>query len=203
MGEITAIEWTDASWNPLAGCSVLSPGCKRCYAMRMAARIEAMTKALQEKGYTGAPHYVGTTHKVNGNPVWTGKVALAPDHILTEPLTWRAPRRIFVNSMSDLFHEDVPDGWIDRIFAVMALCPQHTFQVLTKRAGRMREYFASIDNGDGQRLEGFRDALIEGEAQALYAKLHPGEDPSMWLAVHMPLPNVWLGVSAERRQEWL
>ncbi len=90
-------------------------------------RIEAMQPGS---------HYAGTTQVVNGNPVWTGKVALAPEHILTQPLRWRRPRRIFVNSMGDLFHEAVPDAWIDQVFAVMALCPQHTFQVLTKRSAR-------------------------------------------------------------------
>ncbi|TIN05576.1 phage Gp37/Gp68 family protein [Mesorhizobium sp.] len=171
MADKSAIEWTDATWNPIVGCSILSPGCTHCYAMGMAARIEAMTTALQAKGQTGAPHYAGTTRKVNDHAVWTGKLAIAPDHILREPLSWKKPRRIFVNSMGDLFHEDVPDEWIDRVFAVMTLSPQHTFQVLTKRAKRMREY---VSNARGPNSFPTRD----------------------W-----PLPNVWLGVSAERQQE--
>jgi len=111
---------------------------------------------------------------------------------LDEPLRWRKPRRIFVNSMSDLFHEDVPNEFIDRVFAVMALAPHHTFQVLTKRAERMQRYF-----GEHKDLGGItRDVLVEGEAQKLYHE-RTGEDPSLWLAVHWPLPNVHLGVSVE------
>ena len=114
MADKTGIEWTDATWNPIVGCSILSPGCTNCYAMSMAARIERM--------HAGT-HYAGTTRVVNGKPVWTGKLALAPEHILTQPLRWKRPRSIFVNSMSDLFHAGVPDEWIDRVFAVMALSP--------------------------------------------------------------------------------
>jgi protein gp37 len=120
MADGTQIEWTHRAgtkgetWNPLAGCSILTPGCTHCYAMRMAGRIEAINAAA------GTPtHYAGTTRKVNGNTVWTGKLALAPDHILTAPLAWKTPRTVFVNSMSDLFHEDVPDAWIDQVFAIM------------------------------------------------------------------------------------
>ena len=131
MADKTGIEWTDATWNPIVGCSVVSPGCTHCYAMSMAARIEKMTPGS---------HYAGLTDASKAGPVWNGRLALAPDHILTQPLRWQKPRRIFVNSMGDLFHEDVPDDWIDRVFAVMALAPQHTFQVLTKRAERMRNY---------------------------------------------------------------
>lgn len=135
---MSKIEWTrnddgteGKTWNPLAGCSIVSPGCTNCYAMRMAARIERMQPAS---------HYKGLTKQVNGNPVWTGKIARAPDHIFTAPLKWRKPTRVFVNSMSDLFHEDVPDEWIDQIFAIMAQCPQHVFQILTKRPARMRAW---------------------------------------------------------------
>jgi protein gp37 len=85
-------------------------------------------------------HYHGTTRHVNGNAVWTGKVVLAPTHIVELPLSWKKPQRIFVNSTGDLFHEDAPMEWIDRAFAVMKACPQHVFQVLTKRPGRMRVY---------------------------------------------------------------
>jgi protein gp37 len=194
MADRTGIEWTDASWNPVVGCSLVSPGCTNCYAMGQAARIVRCSEGL------GRPStYDGTVETVKGKPVWTGKVALASEATLTQPLRWKRPRRIFVNSMGDLFHEDVPDAWIDRVFAVMALAPQHTYQILTKRSARMRRYFSGIDNGDGTWLDGagWRDALIEGEAQALYSRLHKGEDPSLWLAVHLPLPNVWLGVSAE------
>jgi protein gp37 len=132
----TSIEWTEQTWNPIVGCSIVSPGCTNCYAMKMAARIEAMG---------GQPRYDGTTRKVNGNAIWTGKLAQAPDSTLLQPLKRHAPTTYFVNSMGDLFHEDCPDEWIDRVFEVMALSPQHTFQVLTKRAGRMRDYIFADD----------------------------------------------------------
>jgi protein gp37 len=99
--------------------------------MAMAARIEAMGNQ---------PRYAGTTRKVNGNAIWTGKIAQAPRETLLAPLRRKKPTTYFVNSMSDLFHEDVPDEWIDQIFAVMALTPRHTYQILTKRAERMRDY---------------------------------------------------------------
>lgn len=196
MADKSPIEWTDATWNPIVGCSIATAGCTHCYAMKMAARIEAMG---------GAPHYAGTTKKVNGNAVWTGKLALAPERILTQPLRWKEPRRIFVNSMGDLFHEDVPDEWIDRVFAVMALAPQHTFQVLTKRAKRMRRYLS----GSGRPRNIYElvcDLVTVDGAKAVL--LAPGVvDPALmpeWPRVYLdqwPLPNVWLGVSAERQQE--
>jgi protein gp37 len=117
--------------------------------------------------------------------VWTGEVRQARDETFLAPLRWSKPRRIFVNSMGDLFHEDVPDAWIDRVFAVMALAPQHTFQVLTKRAKRMREYCAPID---ARRS----DAL--GAAVLALGYRGPLE------ALRWPLPNVWKGVSAEDQQ---
>lgn len=134
MGK-TNIEWADRVWNPIVGCTIVSPGCTNCYAMRMAARLNRMLPSS---------HYEGLTQSVNGRPVWTGKVALAPDHIFKAPLYWRKPTRVFVNSMSDLFHEDVPDEWVDDVFAVMISQKRHQFQVLTKRPLRMREYVTRI-----------------------------------------------------------
>jgi protein gp37 len=167
----SSIEWTEHTWNPIVGCSIVSPGCTNCYAMQMAARIEAMGNQ---------PRYAGTTRKVNGNAVWTGKLAQAPEATLLAPLKRKKPTTYFVNSMGDLFHEDCPDEWIDRVFAVMALSPQHTFQVLTKRAARMREYFDPRGPGAAKRISRIApNALIK-----------------------LPLPNVWLGISAERQQEW-
>lgn len=183
MADNTAIEWTEATWNPIAGCSVLSPGCAHCYAMPMAARIEKMMAAL------GKPTpYAGLTQPSKAGPVWNGRIAVASDETLTQPLRWKRPRRIFVNSMSDLFHEGVADETIDRIFAVMALCPQHTFQVLTKRAARMRAYMATPN----------RENIINGRVWSLLGtprgrKIEHGGN---WRAV-LPLPNVWLGVSTE------
>ena len=129
----TSIEWTDATWNPVAGCTVLSPGCTNCYAMRMAARLEAMSVAK----------YSGLTRKSGGRSVWTGKITL-DDTSLDAPRSWSKPRRIFVNSMSDLFHELVPIEFIARTWRVMAETPQHTYQILTKRPDRMAEVAASL-----------------------------------------------------------
>ena len=129
---MSKIEWTDVTWNPTRGCSVVSKGCTNCYAMKQAHRFA---------GPGGK--YEGLTNLTSGGPVWTGEVRLVPEK-LEEPLHWRKPRRCFVNSMSDLFHEDVPFDFIDRVFAIMALCPQHTFQILTKRPERMLAYL----NGD-------------------------------------------------------
>ncbi|HQS14963.1 phage Gp37/Gp68 family protein [Reyranella sp.] len=182
MGD-TSIEWTDKVWNPVAGCSIVSPGCTNCYAMKMAHRIEGMN------GTAGhAPHYAGLTMKTKAGAVWTGKVATAPDSILMAPLRWRKPARVFVNSMSDLFHEGVADETIDRILAVMALCPQHTFQVLTKRAKRMREYFAHP-----LRLATINGATWSLLGTPLGSKIEHGGN---W-QTKLPLPNVWLGVSTE------
>lgn len=124
----TAIEWTDVTWNPVAGCTVISPGCTNCYAMRMAARLEAMS----------VQKYKGLTRRSGGRVVWTGKVRL--DHkALNAPKGWAKPKKIFVNSMSDLFHEAVPTAFIERVWNVMTNAPQHTYQILTKRPDRMAE----------------------------------------------------------------
>jgi len=183
MSGNSAIEWTDATWNPIVGCSIVSPGCTNCYAMKMAARIEAMGNQ---------PRYAGTTRKVNGNAIWTGKLAQAPASALLAPLRRKKPTTYFVNSMGDLFHEDCPDEWIDRVFAVMVLCPQHTFQVLTKRAARMQEYFSESAN----RKEGIpplREMCVHQIAEGICGR--------RMNAPRWPLPNIWLGVSTERQQE--
>lgn len=125
---MTSIEWTDATWNPVAGCTIATAGCTNCYAMRMAARLEAM----------GVDKYVGTTRKSGGRAKWTGKIVL--DHgSLDAPRTWAKPRRVFVNSMSDLFHPDVPVEFIAKVWSVMEQTPWHTYQILTKRPERMAE----------------------------------------------------------------
>ena len=122
------IEWTDTTWNPLAGCTVISPGCTNCYAMRMAGRLQAM----------GQEKYAGTTRKSGKRRVWTGRVNV-DEKAFALPATWKKPRRVFVNSMSDLFHESVSDEIIGRVWQVMADTPHHTYQVLTKRADRLPE----------------------------------------------------------------
>ena len=165
---MSKIEWTGKTWNPIVGCSVVSPGCTNCYAMKDAWRFHHNS---------ATPHYRDTAKRVNGKAVWTGKVALAPDHILLEPLRRKKPTTWFVNSMGDLFHESVPDEWIDRVFAVMAHAPQHQFQILTKRARRMREYLSG-------------DALRRVARAANRIRTVDG-------LIGWPLPNVWLGVSTE------
>jgi protein gp37 len=124
----TTIEWTDATWNPIAGCSVLTAGCTNCYAMRMAARLEAM----------GNDKYADLTRKSGGRAVWTGKIRV-DESSLTLPATWSKPRKVFVNSMSDLFHDKVPHEFILRIWHVMEDTPRHTYPILTKRPERMAE----------------------------------------------------------------
>ncbi|OBQ72362.1 phage Gp37/Gp68 family protein [Mesorhizobium loti] len=199
MADKSPIEWTDATWNPIVGCSIVSPGCTNCYAMKMAGRIEAMGKV----GAVATP-YAGTTKKVNGNTVWTGKLAMAPGHVLLKPLAWRAPRRIFVNSMGDLFHEDVPDAWIDKVFAVAAMCPQHTLQILTKRANRMRRYLS--DPAVVRRIYTLVCEMTVEHEPGIVLIASPQHEknaplgPRVYLG-QWPLPNVWLGVSAERQQE--
>jgi len=117
MSRRSAIEWTEMTWNPVSGCTKVSPGCVNCYAERMAKRLKAMGAARYQDGFALRAH----------------------EAALEEPLRWKAPRKVFVNSMSDLFHKDVPLEFIQRAFDVMARCPQHQFQILTKRAARLRE----------------------------------------------------------------
>ena len=124
----TSIEWTDATWNPVAGCSIMSAGCTNCYAMRMAARLEAM----------GVDKYRGLTRKTGGRAKWTGALFL-DERALAMPSAWSKPRNVFVNSMSDLFHPDVPVDFIRRVWHVMADTRRHTYQILTKRPDRMAE----------------------------------------------------------------
>ncbi len=127
MGDKSKIEWTNATWNPVRGCSVVSEGCRNCYAMQVAARFSG----------PGLP-YAGLAYRNESGAHWTGKVKLVDEH-LEDPLRWKRPRRIFVNSMSDLFHESLSEIDIGLVFSVMSECPQHTFQILTKRPQVMLE----------------------------------------------------------------
>jgi protein gp37 len=168
----TAIEWTDATWNPIKGCDKVSPGCKHCYAMRVAARFSGPGQPFEGFAIMG-----------QSGPRWTGKVRLVESRLL-EPLKWRKPKHVFVNSMSDLFHEALPDEAIDKVFAVMALTPHITYQVLTKRPERMCEYWSLPE-----RASAIKEAASKVDN---YASLCERAD-------FMPLPyrNVWLGVSVE------
>ncbi|WP_062223193.1 phage Gp37/Gp68 family protein [Aureimonas sp. D3] len=175
MADGTPIEWTDATWNPITGCSVVSPGCTNCYAMKLAG------SRLRNE-----PSRAGLTRQTKGGAVWTGEVRFN-ERTLDQPLHWRRPRMIFVCAHADLFHENVPDEWIDRIFAVMALAPQHQFQVLTKRPERMRAYLTADDGfGPWGRVEHRARQLASVPIGKTLAHLGGGS-----------LPNVWLGVSVE------
>lgn len=153
MSALTKIQWTDRTWNPVRGCSIVSPGCVNCYAMKQAHRFSGEGRA-----------YEGLTKQTKAGPQWTGQIRTV-ESALGEPLSWRKPARVFVNSMSDLFHDDVPWPFIERVFDAMRESPRHTFQILTKRAENMRQF-------------------------AEYWSFHHSR----------PLPNVWLGVSAEDQQ---
>lgn len=171
MADGSKIEWTDATWNVVIGCDKVSPGCDHCYAIRTAHRMQANPNPVISAAYAGT--------EAHGE--WTGRVNLVTDR-LDLPLKWRRPRRIFVNAQSDLFHDQVPDEFIARVWAVMASAPRHTFQVLTKRHGRMRSLLSS---------EEFRLAVQRRIP-------HAGASP--YVAAYWktwPLPNVWLGVSVE------
>lgn len=191
MAGKTKIEWTDSNWNPIRGCSRVSEGCRNCYAENIAARFN-------KPGQWGEGLAEIVTRPDGAKEArWTGKMVQAPEATLTAPLRWKAPRMIFVNSTSDLFHEAVPDEWIDRVFAVMALCPQHTFQVLTKRTERMRAYFT----GACAHRIGLSALRLTLEARYANIRSMVGEgivlhrDPPR--LAKWPLPNVWLGTSVE------
>lgn len=140
----TKIEWTNETWNPIIGCTKISEGCTNCYAEKFAHRLAS--KALKDDSseyfdYSGIGAYAMVT--LDGK--WNGKTQIVPK-ALEKPLHWKKPRMIFVCSMGDLFHESIPFEWIDQVMEIIAMCPQHTFQVLTKRPKRMLEYF---DNEPG------------------------------------------------------
>lgn len=181
MADNSSIEWTDTTWNPIIGCTRVSSGCDHCYPIPLA-RIRERNPNPKV-----AVAFAGVVEDTENGLDWTGRVNLLPER-LEQPLTWRKPRRIFVNSLSDLFHEAVPDEFIAKVFAVMALTPQHTYQLLSKRHGRMRSLLNS----------GHFVAKVWGEVD----KRAPGvgaQAVSMWPS--MPLPNVHLGVSVED-QKW-
>ena len=164
MTDRSAIEWTQATWNPVTGCDRISPGCQHCYALTLARRLKAMGQA---------------NYQTDGRPPTSGPgfgVATHPE-ALGEPLRWRHPRLIFVNSMSDLFHARVPDAFIAQVFAVMAATPRHTYQVLTKRPGRMARLLSA---------HAFAKQVFD-----LSAARH-GASILIW-----PMPNLWAGTSVE------
>lgn len=179
MASHSSIEWTDATWQPITGCSVVSPGCTNCYAMRLAGT------RLQHH-----PSRANLTTMTKAGPVWNGAVRLNREW-LTQPLGWKKPKRIFVCAHGDLFHEAVPDDWILDVFTIMAIAGHHTFQVLTKRADRMCDFL----NRPGLLDDIYTNwTSFSGAPREVYS----------W-----PLHNVWLGCSAEdqrrydERRRWL
>jgi protein gp37 len=190
VGAKTGIEWTDATWNPIIGCSRVSEGCRNCYAETIAGRFGGGKETV----------YSGLTQIVNGRAVWTGQIKETKK--LLEPLSWRSPKRVFVNSMSDLFHENVSDELRDRIFAVMALTPWHTFQVLTKRPERMLEYLTGLPGfeRDARIIETAGDIAQVGFLHPDGRRVFEREGKNGDRAVpRFPLENVWLGVSVENQ----
>lgn len=188
MADHTKIEWTDATWNPIVGCQVVSAGCKNCYAMKLAGgRMR------------NHPTRAGLTQDTKAGPVWNGQVRLNMAEMF-KPQSWTRPRRIFVCAHADLFYEAVPEAWIDQVFAIMALSPQHTFQVLTKRPERMRNYVSSADTVR-RVYDLVCDLVVDQVAKVVL--IAPGTDPAaapQGTRVHLdawPLPNVWKGVSVE------
>ena len=173
MADHTKIEWTDATWSPITGCTIVDAGCTNCYAMQLAG-----TRLKHH------PSRAGLTRETGGRPKWTGEVRFNKQW-LDQPLRWRRPRMIFVCAHSDLFHESVPDEWIDKVFAVMALAPQHTFQVLTKRPDRAARYLNSLYAG--QRGVASSGLEIRGSLTAPMLVKN---------AIFDGFKNVWLGTSA-------
>ena len=172
MGNKSKIEWTDVTWNPTTGCSKVSAGCTNCYAKRNWNRLQHLLPAYKGRAFED--------------------VRCHPERLIN-PLCWQSPRLVFVNSMSDLFHEDIPGTFIDAVFAAMALSPQHTFQVLTKRPEKMKQYFMSDCWGVAVEHRWFAAAGVY--------KLFKSEKEMDFLLKKTPqLPNVWLGVSVEDQE---
>ena len=180
----TSIEWAETVWNPVTGCTRVSAGCDHCYAAKMTHRLEHMGEAK----YRGL-----TVLNARGERHFNG-VVRTHDDALRIPLKWRKPRRVFVNSMSDLFHRDVPFEFIDQVFAVMALCQQHTFMVLTKRPERMARYFNTRRPRWYQVVSDWLDDGCAGFLGKAWDACHAGIARS---DITRPLPNVWAGTSVE------
>ncbi len=211
MADRSHIEWTDATWNPIRGCTRVSPGCVNCYAEIMAARFSKPG----QWGH-GFAHILRDRDGKAVDHRWTGKVALNEDQ-LDLPLTWRAPRRVFVNSTSDLFHVALPDGAIMRVFQAMAMAPQHDYQVLTKRPDRALAFcrkWADLEgegdhprmvrgpaatravhpSGRGQLFADMLDAMGEPPPGAAFPTFDWMNGMRWWPDV---FANVWLGASVE------
>lgn len=222
MAGTSNIEWTDKTWNPVRGCARVSPGCENCYAERVAARFGG-----PDQPYEGLVSYRSkvsglryTNPKAAGawdRPRWAGSARFVPE-LLGAPLKWTKPARIFVNSMSDLFHEDVTNEQIAAVFGIMAACPQHTFQVLTKRPERMVAWFRWLDGsaaelpdlvgekpGAGEHLQTAACVMQVIDPWLLPNRPQSGPHPGAArfraaMKAQWPLPNLWLGVSVENQE---
>lgn len=182
MADKTGIEWSDATWNPITGCTVYSPGCTNCYAMKLAG---------SDPKLKDHPSRAGLTVETKAGPVWTGEVRFNPQW-LEQPTHWRKPRMIFVVAHGDAFHDEVPCEWLDAILSVAADCPQHIFQILTKRAAGARAYFRTLAHRPleiAQSIATHRPDVEPIIRNAIVERL------ARWSA--RPLPNVWLGASVE------
>lgn len=170
----TNISWTDETWNPIVGCSRISLGCRNCYAATAAAsvRLQQFFQYQKVKDWDGLVEFV--------------------ENQLVKPLSWKKPKRIFVCSMSDLFHENVPDEWIDKVLGIAAMCPQHTFQVLTKRPERALKYFQ--DRHRARWITHRVTDTIRDESNPLHFKFGIQQ-----VSISLPLPNVWIGVTCENQ----
>lgn len=200
MADKSKIQWTEATWNPVIGCARVSEGCRNCYAEVQAKRIALMH---QNSAYSRV-----LRHDHDGFPLprWNGAALPMPDR-LDQPLRWAKPRLIFVNSMSDLFHQDVPFEYIAAVFGVMAATPRHTFQVLTKRPMRALEFFQWL----GERPGSDRDSRVwwcahhaREQGTEVFMRgsddRRPHSNRNVPLETPWPLPNVWLGVSCENQE---
>lgn len=182
---MTAIEWTDETWNVFVGCSKVSEGCRNCYAINQAYRNSAIATKMPNPGRMR--YYDGLTQKRDDRVDWTGLVRFVQE-ALEIPLKWKKPRKIFVNSMSDLFHESVQDEQLDQVFAVIALSLRHTYQILTKRPERMQEYLRSAKN---------RIRVAAVDLGRTTNTEHEAIESCQW---DWPLPNVWLGTTVENQK---
>src|SRR5690349_4775255 len=184
MGSGTGIEWTEVTWNPTTGCDRISAGCDHCYALTMAKRLKAMGQAKYQN---------------DGDPRTSGPgfgVTVHPD-ALTEPLRWRKPATVFVNSMSDLFHARVPREFVVQVFAVMAATPQHTYQILTKRPERMARMLTDLCGCGKGHTPGVH---FRSDMDWAATRHSPPYVPGVTSTYHTgpwPLGNVWLGTSIE------
>jgi len=189
---MSKIEWTDKTWNPITGCTKISSGCEHCYAITMSNRVAGIKSSPASK------HYQGTVRKMaKGGLNWTGRINMIEERIL-DPFSWKKPTMVFVNSMSDLFHEDVTWSFLDKLFAVMIASDRHTFQILTKRADHMAEYCISRAEKPYRIIDAAEK--INPKGMAIHLKVAGYLDAMKKRSYKWIPPNIWMGVSTENQQ---